>query len=311
MCRNAYNIDLVTECGVEYPPGAGVAADFLHQSDVIGAFHALHKLSEWAQCNETIADQMWSPHSRPSAQLLPDLLQDMPVLIYAGELDLMCNYIGLESAIEHLQWGGLTGLANTTSSTWTVDGREIGSWRTRDKLSFVRLANASHMVMLEEPAAAHDMLLRFTGIDTLMAAGPSAQVPSRLGPFNGTEVVLGKLTPQGAALVDSEPGDEGTSVHQSDGQEEEEEHDKEREARYGPRRFAVLALLVLLAGVMMAVGLRWMSKQRRQRQIHRARSRKGKGRASEESIALVKEEGRRLRKDAAELEALIFRNSES
>lgn len=39
----------------------------------------------------------------------------MPILLYAGELDLMCNYMGLEQSIGHLVWEGLKGLGVSDS----------------------------------------------------------------------------------------------------------------------------------------------------------------------------------------------------
>lgn len=77
---------------------------------MVSALHATQKHSDWVQCNNTISNQMWSPKSRPSIELLPDLLKQMPIILYAGELDLMCNYVGLEASIDHLSWNGSSGM---------------------------------------------------------------------------------------------------------------------------------------------------------------------------------------------------------
>ena len=34
----------------------------------------------------------------------------VPVLIFAGDQDLICNYVGLENTIQALTWNGATGL---------------------------------------------------------------------------------------------------------------------------------------------------------------------------------------------------------
>jgi carboxypeptidase D len=78
---------------------------------VIDAFHATHKPTAWEQCNNTVSDQMWSPASRPAIELLPGILeQGVSVLLFAGELDMMCNWLGIERSIERMTWRGGTGL---------------------------------------------------------------------------------------------------------------------------------------------------------------------------------------------------------
>lgn len=49
---------------------------------------------------------MWSPSSKPSVELLPSLLEQLDILMYAGEYDLMCNWLGMEESISSLEWAG-------------------------------------------------------------------------------------------------------------------------------------------------------------------------------------------------------------
>ena len=60
------------------------------------------------------------------------------------------------------------------------------------------------MVPYDQPLASHDMLLRFLNVDLLGAAGPAAQVPSRVG--DEQEAVLGETHPNGTAVQDSAGG---------------------------------------------------------------------------------------------------------
>lgn len=86
-------------------------------SDVVEAFHATDKKEKWVQCNvratrnstllrllevafpnispdagcsfptqNTVGSQMWSPQSRPSIELVPALLEKMPMLWFAGDV---------------------------------------------------------------------------------------------------------------------------------------------------------------------------------------------------------------------------------
>lgn len=42
--------------------------------------------------------------------VLPKVLAKIPVLIFAGDQDLICNYVGLESMIQNMRWNGEVGL---------------------------------------------------------------------------------------------------------------------------------------------------------------------------------------------------------
>ena len=48
--------------------------------------------------------------SNSSVTVLPRVLERVPVLIFAGDQDLICNYVGLENMIQGLTWNGATGL---------------------------------------------------------------------------------------------------------------------------------------------------------------------------------------------------------
>jgi hypothetical protein len=126
-------------------------------------------------------------------------------------------------------------------------------------------------VPIDKPYEAHDILLRFTGIDTLNAAGAGSKVPSTIGQGDGN--VLGKISPEGetlesvkdelekqAAAVDKAASD-AVDKAGSEGQPV----DKERELVYGPRRSAVLFLIVLTVTLAIYGVLRWRARTRHQR----------------------------------------------
>lgn len=53
----------------------------------------------------------------PSAHLiLPRVLERIPVMLFAGDQDLICNYVGIESLIQAMTWNGGTGLGVRLSS---------------------------------------------------------------------------------------------------------------------------------------------------------------------------------------------------
>lgn len=126
---------------------------------------------------------------------------------------------------------------------------------------------------IDKPYEAHDILLRFTGIDTLKAAGAGSNVPSTVGNDSGN--VLGKISPEGDTLdsvrleLDKQAAavDKAASDAVDKAGVEGQPIDKERELVYGPRRSAVLFLIVLTVSIAVYGLLRWRARVRHQRAV--------------------------------------------
>ncbi|KPV77963.1 uncharacterized protein RHOBADRAFT_50486 [Rhodotorula graminis WP1] len=213
MCVNNYDVRLTDThpaCGMNWPPDLVDMHPYLSRQDVKSAFHATRKSGPWLECDGQVGAQFYTPRSRPAVRLLPGLLEQVPVLMFAGAEDLICNHVGIERMIDNLEWNGETGFGNATQEEWHVDGRQAGTWTTARNLTYVKINDASHMVPYDQPVAAHDMLLRFVGVSLLSAAGPAAQVPSRIG--NEIPAVLGSTHPNGTALSDGETYASGSEL---------------------------------------------------------------------------------------------------
>lgn len=123
-------------------------------------------------------------------------------------------------------------------------------------------------VPIDKPYEAHDILLRFAGIDVIRAAGAGSKIPSTIGNGNGN--VLGKISPEGETLdsVKSELDKQAAAVNKAASDavdkagEEGQPIDKERELIYGPRRTAVLFFIVLLVSLAIYGLLRWRARTR-------------------------------------------------
>ncbi|GAA6023747.1 hypothetical protein JCM10207_000245, partial [Rhodosporidiobolus poonsookiae] len=255
--------------------------------DVIKALHAEdgnRNGKQWSQCSGAVAAKFWTPNSVPAVMLLPELLEQMPILLYHGDQDLMCAGIGVEKMIEDLEWNGATGFNDSVPLDWTVNGEFAGLWQTARNLTYVEVFNSSHMVPMDKPLAAHDMLLRFMQVDTLNSAGSHAKIPSSLG--SELPSVLGATHPNGSTLAGASSGsdlsaaDGSAPLGASEGKGTEaatmtDGFDPAHERYYGPRRTAALVVvLVAVVGIVWAV-LRWRTGRRRERY----RRLKGKGRA--------------------------------
>ena len=93
-----------------------------------------------------------------------DLLNaDIPVLIYAGDLDYICNYLGNRAWTLKLDWKSKDKFVSAGEHQWGTgtDGKSAGLARTADGFTFLQVYNAGHMVPLDKPTVALDMIKTF------------------------------------------------------------------------------------------------------------------------------------------------------
>jgi carboxypeptidase D len=96
----------------------------------------------------------------------------MPILLYTGDQDLICNHIGTEEMIHHMTWLNGTGFEDPPGSgtwaprqPWTFEGEPAGFYQSARNLTYVLFYNSSHMVPFDYPKRTRDMLDRFVGVD--------------------------------------------------------------------------------------------------------------------------------------------------
>jgi carboxypeptidase C (cathepsin A) len=82
----------------------------LQRKDVVNALHAEAKSESWVECNSRVGRELRNRESASSITLLPKLLERVPVLLFAGDQDFICNYMGIESLIANMEWSGQKGL---------------------------------------------------------------------------------------------------------------------------------------------------------------------------------------------------------
>ena len=68
----------------------------------------------------------------------------VPVLIYAGEVDFICNWIGNKAWTLGLNWTGAEAFGAAPDSAWSVGGAAAGLRRTAQGLSFLQVFDAGH-----------------------------------------------------------------------------------------------------------------------------------------------------------------------
>ncbi|KAI9513301.1 alpha/beta-hydrolase [Russula earlei] len=184
LCLNIYDVRLkddIPACGMNWPYDLKNITSYLRRPDVVSALHAQAKSEAWVECLDRLHGQMKQRLVPSSVTVLPRVLEKIPVLLFAGDQDLICNYLGQESLIQSLTWNGGTGLGEVETLTWTVGDTPAGTWVSSRNLTYVKIFNASHMAGYDQLNATHDMMLRFMGMNFSAITDGTAHIPSSVG----------------------------------------------------------------------------------------------------------------------------------
>lgn len=93
------------------------------------------------------------------APYVSDILNDgMPVLIYAGDLDFICNYMGNRAVALNLEWDHGEDFRSADDHDWNNGG---GLARSSSNLSFLQVYDAGHMAPGDQPKQALQMIRQF------------------------------------------------------------------------------------------------------------------------------------------------------
>ncbi|KXN89504.1 Pheromone-processing carboxypeptidase KEX1 [Leucoagaricus sp. SymC.cos] len=184
MCVNIYDVRYDDEnpaCGMNWPPEIHDVTSYLGVYDVKSAFHASARPGSWVECRGDVHRAFHEAKMNSSFTILPRVLEKISVLIFAGDQDLICNYVGLEAMIKDLTWNGGTGLGTVQTQSWTVNAAPAGTWVESRNLTYVKIFNASHMAPYDVPHVTHDMMLRFMNVNFSSILDGSARIPSNIG----------------------------------------------------------------------------------------------------------------------------------
>lgn len=123
---------------------------------------ALGVSGKWQSCNYQVNSDFSADWMRNYQQDVPPLLGDnIPVLIYAGDYDFICNWLGNQAWTLALDWSGKAAFNAATPTSWVVNGAAAGEVRSAGGFHFLRVYKAGHMVPHDQPAAALQMLNTF------------------------------------------------------------------------------------------------------------------------------------------------------
>ncbi|TYI90929.1 hypothetical protein E1A91_D03G156400v1 [Gossypium mustelinum] len=117
---------------------------------------------DFVSCSSVVHEAMLMDWMRNFEVGIPSLLEDgIKVLIYAGEYDLICNWLGNSKWVHAMTWSGQKGFGSSPIVPFVVDGVEAGKLKTHGPLTFLKVHDAGHMVPMDQPKASLQMLQKW------------------------------------------------------------------------------------------------------------------------------------------------------
>jgi cathepsin A (carboxypeptidase C) len=93
------------------------------------------------------------------AREVTDLLNaKYDVLVYSGDKDFICNWRGGEAWSNAVEWDGKVDYQKVEYKDWNVSDKAAGALKTYENLKFLRVFDAGHMVPMNQPEAALQIL---------------------------------------------------------------------------------------------------------------------------------------------------------
>ncbi|KAL8701153.1 MAG: hypothetical protein Q9201_005069, partial [Fulgogasparrea decipioides] len=196
-CKNMYDVrldDSYPSCGLNWPPDLENVTPYLRRQDVKQALHInKDKQTGWTECAGAVSSA-FHPSSKPSISILPDLLSEVPIVLFSGDQDLICNHVGTEELIHNMEWNGAKGFELSPGTMaprcdWTFEGEPAGIYQEARNLTYILFYNSSHMVPFDYPRRSRDMLDRFMKVDIASIGGTPAD--SRIDGEKGVVTSVG------------------------------------------------------------------------------------------------------------------------
>jgi len=125
---------------------------------------AIGATKKWESCNFLVNKAFSNDFMKNYHMKVPDLLANgVRVLIYAGDVDFICNWLGNKHWTLKLEWPHKDEFNAAQEKPYMgSDGKtEVGKLREAAGFAFLQVYQAGHMVPLDQPAAALKMLNEF------------------------------------------------------------------------------------------------------------------------------------------------------
>ncbi|CAH2072119.1 unnamed protein product [Thlaspi arvense] len=114
---------------------------------------------KFVSCSTQVYDAMTEDWLHNLELKIPALIEDgIKLLVYAGEYDLVCSWLGNSRWVEQMNWSGHKDFGSAKTLPFLVDGKEAGLMKNHGPLTFLKVHEAGHMVPMDQPKASLQML---------------------------------------------------------------------------------------------------------------------------------------------------------
>jgi cathepsin A (carboxypeptidase C) len=141
----------------------GYISEYLNKREVREAVGA--EVEGYDSCNFDINRNflLHGDWMKPYHRLVPDVLEQIPVLVYAGDADFICNWLGNRAWTEALEWPGQDKYVSAPVEDLRLDGdgKKIGQVKSNGNLTFIRVYGGGHMVPMDQPESSLEFFNRW------------------------------------------------------------------------------------------------------------------------------------------------------
>ncbi|XP_078491346.1 lysosomal protective protein [Ciona intestinalis] len=155
-------LSLVPPCS-----NASMITKYFNRADVQQAIHV--RPTSWQLCSDVVHNNYYKQveDTGPQIKMILDALEDIEILLFFGDVDLACNYLGGEWFVDRL---GLE--LQTPRRKWTTRDeygqvQVAGFYKVYDRLTYATVLGAGHMVPHDKPREAYAMFERYLNDEPL------------------------------------------------------------------------------------------------------------------------------------------------
>ncbi|KYK55290.1 Peptidase S10, serine carboxypeptidase [Drechmeria coniospora] len=126
------------------------------------------KVDRFEQCSDSVYHNLVKEGGewmRPAHRSVPKMLEQISVLVYAGDADFICNWLGNRAWVNELDWPGKVAFNEAQDSALRTGPAKApyGRIKTAQNLAFAQVHQAGHNIPADQPEAALDMFNRWIG----------------------------------------------------------------------------------------------------------------------------------------------------
>lgn len=147
-----------------FPPGHTVVETYLNKQDVRKAIHATSATGRYVECADPPYYALAHQDGLDVLSELTFLLNNnINLLIYSGQYDLICDHINTEKVLDIFMtsWMGYKDWVKAQPGVWVYGKKPVGYVRRYNNLQSLLVLEAGHMVPMDQPEIAMQMMKEF------------------------------------------------------------------------------------------------------------------------------------------------------